>query len=161
VFKPIPFQACFDTSAFASIYDDLPFHSGCLDSKKEDGSGPSMYFSRLHDPEAMLQFLFACNDLLSNDSDDYSSDKGYNPTRSAFTWGMRSMTMGTILACLWRTMPWHHPSTLGSQESRVSLRPRGESHSPPRPASRAACQARGRTVVATIALASSRAGSGV
>jgi hypothetical protein len=105
------------------MYTDLPFHSGCLDSEEEDGLGPSLDFSGLRDPEAMLQFLFACDDLLSNGFDDYSFDKGYNPTRSAFTRGMRSMTMGTILARLRRTMPRHHPSTSGSQDSRVSLRP--------------------------------------
>ena len=49
-----------------SMYADLPFPSGCLDFEEEDGLGPGLDFSMLCDPEAMLQFLFACDELLSN-----------------------------------------------------------------------------------------------
>jgi hypothetical protein len=88
VFNPIPFQASFGTSAFTSMYAYLPFPSGCLDSKEEDNLGPSQDFSRLCDPKAMLQFLFACDDLLSDGSNDYSFDEeGYAPTRECFHMG--------------------------------------------------------------------------
>jgi hypothetical protein len=37
------------------MYTNLPFSSGCLDSEEEDSPGLGLDFSRLHDPEAMLQ----------------------------------------------------------------------------------------------------------
>jgi hypothetical protein len=73
--QPHPFQASFDTSAFTNMYVDLPFRSECLDSEEEDGPGPGLDFSGLRGPEAMLQFLFACDDLLFNGSNDYNSDE--------------------------------------------------------------------------------------
>jgi hypothetical protein len=75
MFNTIPFQASFDTSAFTSMYADLPFPSGCLNSEEEDSLGPGLDFPGLDDLEAMLQFLFACDDLVSDGSNDYSSDK--------------------------------------------------------------------------------------
>jgi hypothetical protein len=63
------------------MYVDLPFRSECLDSEEEDGLGPGLDFSRLRDPEAMLQFLFACDGLLFDGSNDYNSDEEcYDPT---------------------------------------------------------------------------------
>jgi hypothetical protein len=86
VFNPIPFQASFDTSAFTSMYVDLPVPSVCLDFEVED----DMDFSGLRDPKAMLQFLFACDDLLSDGANDYNSDEeGYNLTRECFSCGAR------------------------------------------------------------------------
>jgi hypothetical protein len=85
VFNPIPFQPSFDTSAFTSMYAGLPFPSRCLDFEEEDGLGPGLDLSELHGPEAILQFLFACDKVLSYGSDDYSSDEeGYDPTRECF-----------------------------------------------------------------------------
>jgi hypothetical protein len=54
VFNPTPFQPSFGISAFTSMYVDLPFPSGCLDSEEEDGLEPGLDFSGLHDHEAML-----------------------------------------------------------------------------------------------------------
>jgi hypothetical protein len=54
VFNPIPFQPSFDTSALTSMYAGLPFPSGCLDFKEEDGPGLGLDFSGLCDPKAML-----------------------------------------------------------------------------------------------------------
>jgi hypothetical protein len=52
------------------------------------GKGVSLFpfhFSGLLDPEAMLQFLFACDELLSDGSDDYSTgEEDYDPTQECF-----------------------------------------------------------------------------
>jgi hypothetical protein len=42
LFNPILFQPSFDTSAFTSMYADLLFLSGCLDSEEEDGPDPGL-----------------------------------------------------------------------------------------------------------------------
>lgn len=74
MFNYIPFQVSFNISTYTSMYVDLPFPLGSLDSEEKDGPGPSLDFSGLRDPEAMRHFLFACDNLLSDDSNDYSSD---------------------------------------------------------------------------------------
>jgi hypothetical protein len=76
VFNPIPFQPSFNTSSLTSLYTGLPFPSGCFDSEEEDGLGIGLDFSRMRDPESMLQFMFACDELLSDSLDDYKADKG-------------------------------------------------------------------------------------
>jgi hypothetical protein len=98
VFNPILFLASFDTSAFTNMYANLPFHSGCLDSEEEDGPGLGLDFSRLRDPEAMLQFLFACDDLLSDGSNDYNSnEEGYDSTLECFHAGHEEHDEGNQL----------------------------------------------------------------
>jgi hypothetical protein len=47
VFNPIPFQPSFDTSSATRMYIRLPFPSGCLDSKEEDGPSFALDFSGL------------------------------------------------------------------------------------------------------------------
>jgi hypothetical protein len=90
VFNPIPFQPSFETSAFANMYVDLPFPSGCIDSEEEDGPSPDLDFSRLRGPKAMLQFLFACDELLFDGSNDYNTnEEGYISTRECFHVGAR------------------------------------------------------------------------
>jgi hypothetical protein len=85
VFNPIPFQPSFDTSSLASFYVGLPFPSGCLNSKQEDGPSIGLDFSGLHDPESMLKFLFACDELLSGSLNGYNTEEGgYDPTRECF-----------------------------------------------------------------------------
>jgi hypothetical protein len=79
VFNPIPFQPIFDTSSFTSLYVGLPFPSGCLDSEEEDGPGIGLRFSGLRDLESMLQFLFTCDKLLPDSSDDYNTNEGLRP----------------------------------------------------------------------------------
>jgi hypothetical protein len=75
-----------------------PFPSGCLDSEEENCPGPSLDFSGLHDPEAMLQFLFACDNLLSDGSNDYNFDEeGYNPTQECFHAGHEEHDEGNQL----------------------------------------------------------------
>jgi hypothetical protein len=54
VFNPIPFQPSFDTNSLTSLYADLPFPLGCLDSEEEDGLGIGLDFSRLRDPDSVL-----------------------------------------------------------------------------------------------------------
>jgi hypothetical protein len=85
VFNPILFQPSFDTTAFTIMYVDLPFPSWCLEFEEEDNLGLGLDFSGLHDPEALLQFLFTCNELLSDGPDNYNTDeKAYDPTRECF-----------------------------------------------------------------------------
>jgi hypothetical protein len=70
----------------------------------------------------MLQFLFVCYKLLSDSSDDYSTDEGVTTQLgSASTRVTRSTTEGTSSACLGRMTC--HPHTLGKRESRVRPRP--------------------------------------
>jgi hypothetical protein len=98
MFSPIPFQPSFDTSAFTNMYADFPFPSRCLDSEEEDGLGRGLDFSRLCDPEAMLQFLFACDELLSDGLDGYNIDEeGYDPTRESFHVGHEEHAKGDQL----------------------------------------------------------------
>jgi hypothetical protein len=81
VFNPIPFQPSFDTSSITRLYVGLSFPSGYLDSKEEDGLRFSLDFSRLWDPESMLQFLYACDEMLSESSEGYNTGgEGYDPT---------------------------------------------------------------------------------
>jgi hypothetical protein len=88
VFNPIPFHPSFDTGSFTSLYAGFPFPSRCLDSEEEDGPGPRLDFFGLRDLEAMLQFLFVCDKLLSDGSDDYNAnEEGYEPTRECFHTG--------------------------------------------------------------------------
>jgi hypothetical protein len=85
MFNPIPFQLSFNTNSVSRMYVELPFPSGCLDSKEEDGPSFALDFSRLRDPKYMLQFLYACDKMLSESSEDYSSGvEGYDPTREYF-----------------------------------------------------------------------------
>jgi hypothetical protein len=85
MFNPIPFQPSFDAISLTSLYAGLPFPLGCLDSDEEDGLGIGLDFSRLRDPESMLQFLFTCDELLSDGSDGHNTDEGgYDPTRMCF-----------------------------------------------------------------------------
>jgi hypothetical protein len=82
MFNPIPFQSSFDTSSITKMYVRLPFPSGCLDSKEEDGPSFGLDFSGLRDPESMLQFLYACDEMLSKSLEGYSTaGEGYDPTR--------------------------------------------------------------------------------
>jgi hypothetical protein len=82
VFNPIPFQPRFDTSYDAQMYVGLLFPSGCLESEEQDGPSFALDFSRLRDPESMLQFLYACDKMLSESSKGYSSGgEGYDLTR--------------------------------------------------------------------------------
>jgi hypothetical protein len=54
--------------------------------KEEDDPDFSMDFSELRDPRAMRDFMSACDQCLSGDSDDGHSldDEGYDPTRKCF-----------------------------------------------------------------------------
>jgi hypothetical protein len=73
VFNPIPFQPSFDTSSVTRMYAGLPFPLGSLD------------LSGLRDLESMLQFLYACEEMLSESSEGYNSGgEGYDPTRECF-----------------------------------------------------------------------------
>jgi hypothetical protein len=49
-----------DTNTVTKMYVGLPFPSGSLDSKEEDGPSYALDFSGLRDPESMLQFLYVC-----------------------------------------------------------------------------------------------------
>ena len=85
VFNPIPFQPCFDTDYDAQMYVGLPFPSRCVESKEEDGPGFALDFFRLRDPESMLQFLYACDEMLSESSEGYNSGgEGHNSIRGCF-----------------------------------------------------------------------------
>jgi hypothetical protein len=82
VFNHIPFQPSFDTSSVTRMYVVIPFPSGCLDSEEEDDLSFGLDFSGLRDPESMLQFLYACDEMLSESSEGYSTGgKGYDLTR--------------------------------------------------------------------------------
>jgi hypothetical protein len=142
VFNPIPFQPSFDTSAFTNMYADLLFLSGCLDSEEEDGPDPGVEFSRLHDLEAMLQFLFVCDELFFDGSDDYNADEvGYNPTRECFHMGHEEHDEGNQIS-----MPLEDdaspPHIEEPREQGDAQNPPEESHGPPRAAPRASHQAR-------------------
>jgi hypothetical protein len=76
VVNSIPFQPSFNTSSLSGLYTGLPFPSGCLDSEEEDGLIIGLDFFELCYPESMLQFLFACHELLSDSSDDYNTEEG-------------------------------------------------------------------------------------
>jgi hypothetical protein len=70
----------------------------------------------------MLQFLFACNDLLSDSSDGYNTDEGVmTQLGSASTQVTRNMTEGTSSTCLRRMTC--HPHLLGRQERGVGSKP--------------------------------------
>jgi hypothetical protein len=98
-----------------------PFRSECLDSEEEDGPGPGLDFSGLHDPEAMLQFLFACDDLLFDGSNDYNSDKeGYDPTRECFHVGHEEHGEGNHLG-----MPWEDNAPAPPLHAGVAQTPAG------------------------------------
>jgi hypothetical protein len=79
VCNPIAFQPSFDTSSITRMYVGLPFPSGCLDSKEEDGPSFALDFSGLRDPKSMLQFLYVCGEMLSKSSCDRTS-QGIRPT---------------------------------------------------------------------------------
>jgi hypothetical protein len=75
----------YTTSTYISMYTDLPETSEYLDSEAEDDLGPSLDFSRLHDPKAMWHFLSACDHFLSDGSNDYNfDDEGYDSTQERF-----------------------------------------------------------------------------
>jgi hypothetical protein len=107
VFHPVPFRFSFDppsdptsVSAFARAYPDLPgYHmwstwdlltavstSGPAGSEEEDDPDFSWDFSGLRDPNAMRDFISACDHCLSGCSNDGHSldDEGYDPTRECF-----------------------------------------------------------------------------
>jgi hypothetical protein len=82
MFNPIPFQPSFDTNSITRMYDGLPFPSRCLDSEEEDGPSFGLDFSGLWDPESMLQFLYACDEMLFESLKGYSTGgEGYDPTQ--------------------------------------------------------------------------------
>jgi hypothetical protein len=122
VYNPIPFQWSFDTSSLTSLYAGLPFPSGCLESKEEDGPGIGLDFPGLRDPSP-------CYSSCSHDTNCFPTAwVTTTPIRgvmtqlgSASTWVTRSATKGTISTCLGRMMCHHH--TLGKQESWVRPRP--------------------------------------
>jgi hypothetical protein len=67
------------------MYVGLPFPSGCLDSEEEDGPNFALDFSGLRDPKSMLQFLYACDEMLSKISEGYNSGgEVYDPTQECF-----------------------------------------------------------------------------
>jgi hypothetical protein len=107
VFHHVPFRFSFDppsdpasVSAFARAYPDLPgYHmwstwdrltaistSGPAGSEEEDDPDVSWDFSRLRDPDAMRDFMSACDHCLSSCSDDGHSldDEGCDPTRECY-----------------------------------------------------------------------------
>jgi hypothetical protein len=47
MFNLIPFRPSFDTTSVTRLYASLPFPSGCLDSKEEDGPSFGLDFSGL------------------------------------------------------------------------------------------------------------------
>jgi hypothetical protein len=55
------------------MYARLSFPSWCLDSEEEDGPSFPLDFSGLRDPESMLQFLYVCDEMLSESSEGYNS----------------------------------------------------------------------------------------
>jgi hypothetical protein len=139
------------------MYADIPFPSGCRDPREEDCTGLDLDFFGLHNPEAMLQFLFTCDELLSDGSDDYITDEeGYDATRECFHIEHEEHDEGDQLG-----MPRENnapPPHAGNQGSNVRLRPPGESGGPPQATLRAAHQARGGTTAVATASASSREG---
>jgi hypothetical protein len=85
VFNPIPFQPRFNTNNDAQMYDGLSFPSECLDSEEKDGPNFALDFSGLRDPKSMLQFLYACGEMLSERLEGYNSvEEGYDPTWECF-----------------------------------------------------------------------------
>jgi hypothetical protein len=85
VFNSIPFRPSFDTSTVTGLYVGLPFPSRCLDSEEEDGPSFGLDFSGLRDPKSIPQFMYACDELLSDSSKGYDTDGGsYDPTRECF-----------------------------------------------------------------------------
>jgi hypothetical protein len=105
--QEVPFRFSFDppsdpasVSAFARAYPDLPgYHMwstwdrltavstyGPAGSKEEDDPDFGWDFSRLSDPNAMRDFMSACDYCLSGCStDDHSlDDEGYGPSRECF-----------------------------------------------------------------------------
>lgn len=85
LFNLIPFQPRFDTGYDAQKYVGLPFPSECLDSEEEDGTGFALDFHMLRDPESMLQFLYACDEMLSKSSEGYnSSGEGHDSIQGCF-----------------------------------------------------------------------------
>jgi hypothetical protein len=122
VFNPIPFQPSFDTSSITRLYVRLPFPSGCLDSKEEDGLGFGLDFSGLQDPESMLQFLHAYDELLSDSSEGYNTaGKATTQPGNASISTKRSLTRETILACPGKVTSLPH--ALGKQWSQARPRP--------------------------------------
>lgn len=82
MFNPIPFRPSFDTSSVTRLYVGLPFPSGCLDFEEEDGPGFGLDFFGLRDPESTLQFLYACDELLSDISKGYDiGGESYDPNQ--------------------------------------------------------------------------------
>jgi hypothetical protein len=104
------------------MYADIPFPSGCRDPREEDCTGLDLDFFGLHNPEAMLQFLFTCDELLSDGSDDYITDEeGYDATRECFHIEHEEHDEGDQLG-----MPRENnapPPHAGNQGSNVRLRP--------------------------------------
>jgi hypothetical protein len=107
VFHPVPFRFRFNppsdpasVSAFARAYPDLPgYHMwstwdrltavstyGPAGSEEEDDPDFGWDFSGLSDPNAMRDFMSACDYCLSGCFDDGRSldDEGYDPSRECF-----------------------------------------------------------------------------
>jgi hypothetical protein len=77
-----------------------------------------MDISGLCDPESMPQFLFACDELLSNSSDNYNMDEGVTTQLGSASMSvMMNTTEGTSSTFLEKMMC--HPHRLGRQESQV------------------------------------------
>jgi hypothetical protein len=106
-FHPVPFRFSFDppsdpasVSAFARAYLDLSGYntwstwdrltavstSGPAGSEEEDDPDFGWDFSGLSDPDAMRDFMSACDHCLSGCSDDGHDldDEGYGPSRECF-----------------------------------------------------------------------------
>jgi hypothetical protein len=152
VFNPIPFQPSFDTSSITRLYVGLPFPSGYLDSEEEDGLSFSLDFSGLWDPESMLQFLYACDKILSESSEGYNNGgEGYDPTRECLHIDSEIPDEGDHLG-----MPQEGdqppPCAQENGGARWSPDPSWEPHGSPQAAPRTTRQARrGTTMVAAVA----------
>jgi hypothetical protein len=84
------------------MYVGLPFPSGCLDFEEEDGPSFGLDFFGLWDPESMLQFLYACDEMLSERPEGYStSGEGYEPTQECLHIDSEILDEGDHLG-----MPW-------------------------------------------------------
>jgi hypothetical protein len=120
VFHPIPFRFSLDppsdpasVSTFARAYPDLPgYHMwstwdrmtavstyGPPGSEEEDNPDSGWDFSGLRDPNAMRDFMIACDYCLSRCSDDGHSldDEGCGPSRECFHVDLRGHDEGNHL----------------------------------------------------------------
>jgi hypothetical protein len=108
------------------MYIGLPFPSGCLDFEEEDDPNFALDFSGLRDLESMLQFLYACDEMLSESSEGYNSgSEGYDTTLECFHVDSRLPEEGDHLGMLQEgdQPPSHNPdrtqTPLGSHEAHL------------------------------------------